>query len=103
MQEDIYRKLKENVFPAISDFDPSIDEVCWFIPRKIYEKVSKNGKTYWIIDTLDDNNVMTKIRCWGIKAADRVSLNRPYLAKLSYNEKWGFSTWSIANNFRLLC
>ncbi len=103
MQEDIYSKLKENVFPAISDFDPSIDEVCWFIPRKIYEKVSKNGKTYWIVDVLDDNNVMTKIRCWGIKEADRVSLNRPYLAKLSYNEKWGFSTWSIANNFRLLC
>ena len=103
MRDEIYARLKENVFPAISDFDPEVDEVCWFIPRKIYQKKTKNGVDYWILDVLDDNNIMTKIRCWGVRPDDKINVNRPYLARLEFNNKWGFSSRSIKRNFRLLC
>ena len=103
MRDEVYARLKENVFPPISDYDPEVDEVCWFIPRKIYQKKTKNGKDYWILDVLDDNNVMTKIRCWGVRHNDKIVINRPYLAKLDFNHKWGFSSRSIGRNFRLLC
>ena len=103
MRDEIYSGIKNNIIPAISDYDPVADDVCWFIPRKIYEKKTKNGASYWILDVLDDNNIMTKIRCWGIRHNDKIDINRPYMAKLDFNHKWGFSTRSIKRNFRLLC
>jgi len=43
-----------------------------------------------------------RIRCWGVKENDRISLNKVYVANLEYNEKWGFSTRSIKRSFRRL-
>jgi len=37
-----------------------------------------------------------------VKEKDSIQLNRPYMAKLDYNEQWGFSTRSMYYNFRLL-
>jgi len=95
-------RLSEKGVPPISEFDSAL-ELCWFIPRKVVVRKTKKGKTYWIVETIDSNNQLTKIRCWGIKPEkDRIYLNRPYMAKLKYDEQWGFSTYAIGKSFRLL-
>jgi len=94
--------LNEAHIPPIANYDPELCEVVWFIPRKVDTKVTKNGKPYWILHVVDDTNTPTKIRCWGVQSHDRIHVNKPYMAKLEYNEKWGFSTRSLRRNFRIL-
>jgi len=102
IKTETVEKLQEKFIPPISEFDTDL-EVCWFIPRKITPKKTKNGKLYWIVETIDSNNELTKIRCWGIKPEkDTIFLNRPYMARLKYDEQWGFSTYAIGRTFRLL-
>ena len=96
------QRLQEKFIPPISEFDPDLC-VCWFIPRKIVPRKTKNGKNYWIVEVIDSNNELTKIRCWGVRPEkDRIHLNRPYMAKLKYDENWGFSTYAIGKTFKLL-
>jgi len=96
------QKLQEKFVPPISEYDPELT-LCWFIPRKITERKTKNGKLYWIVDVIDSNNESTRIRCWGIKPhKDTIHINRPYMAKLKYDDNWGFSTYAIGKTFRLL-
>ena len=96
------QRLQEKFIPPISEFDPELC-VCWFIPRKIVPRKTKNGKNYWIVEVIDSNNELTKIRCWGIKPEkDRIHLNRPYMARLKYDENWGFSTYAVGKTFKLL-
>ena len=95
-------QLQDRFVPPISEFDPSL-QLCWFIPRKIIPKKTKNCKLYWIVEVIDSNNETTKIRCWGVKPEkDRIHLNRPYMARLKYDQNWGFSTYAIGKTFRLL-
>lgn len=95
-------KLQEKYIPPISEFDEEL-QVCWFIPRKITPKKTKNGKDYWIVEVIDSNNELTRIRCWGIKPhRDVIHLNRPYMARLKYDENWGFSTYAVGKTFKLL-
>jgi hypothetical protein len=54
------------------------------------------------LEVIDSNSQTTKIRCWSVKDRDVIYLNRPYHAKLSYNDSWGFSTRSVYQNFKLL-
>jgi len=96
------QKLQDKFIPPISEFDQEL-QVCWFIPRKIVPRKTKKGKDYWIVEVIDSNNELTRIRCWGIKPEkDRVHLNRPYMARLNYDENWGFSTYAVGRTFRLL-
>jgi len=95
-------RLRQKYIPPISDFDQELN-VCWFIPRKIIPKKTKNGKLYWIVEVVDSNNQLTKIRCWGVKPEkDRICLNKPYMARLKYDSNWGFSTYAIGKTFKLL-
>jgi len=95
-------KLQERLIPPISEFDEDL-QVCWFIPRKVVAKKTKNGKLYWIVEVIDSNNELTRIRCWGVKPQkDVIHLNRPYMARLKYDENWGFSTYAIGKTFKLL-
>jgi DNA polymerase-3 subunit alpha len=96
------QRLKDKFIPPISEFDSDLC-VCWFIPRKIIPKKTKNGKNYWIVEVIDSNNETEKIRCWGVKPEkDKIFTNRPYMAKLKYDEQWGFSTYAIGKTFKLL-
>ena len=102
IKPETVQRLQERYVPPISEFDEEL-QVCWFIPRKIVPKKTKNGKAYWILEVIDSNNQLTKIRCWGIKPEkDRVHLNRPYMAKLKYDQNWGFSTYAVGKTFKLL-
>ena len=99
---DTVQRLQDKFIPPISEYDQEL-QVCWFIPRKIVPRKTKKGKDYWIVEVIDSNNELTRIRCWGIKPEkDRVHLNRPYMARLNYDENWGFSTYAVGKTFRLL-
>ena len=87
--------------PPIAEWDNDLG-VAWFIPREIISKKTKNGKDYWILRTIDSTSTQTDIKCWGVRKKDKIHINRPYMAKLDYDEQWGFSTRSIYYNFKLL-
>ena len=98
----VRQKLEELYVPPISEFDPELG-VTWFIPRECKLKKSKNGKNFYVVKVIDDNNETTTIRCWGVDPEkDVVQINRPYMARLNYNQQWGFSTFSMRKMFKLL-
>ena len=98
----VRQKLDELYIPPISEFDSQLG-VTWFIPRECKLKKSKNGKNFYVVKVIDDNNETTVIRCWGVDPErDIVQINRPYMARLNYNQQWGFSTFSMRKMFKLL-
>ena len=102
MKPEVYQQLSEAFIPPIAGYDPELSECVWFIPRKVVPKKTKTGKDYWIIEVIDDTNTLTKIRVWGVQPYDKIHVNKPYIAKLEHNDKWGFSTRSLRRNFRIL-
>jgi len=103
VKDETLKHLADNYIPAISEYDPELSNIVWFIPRKVTVKKTKNDKHYYLVDVIDDNNVITNIKCWGVNPhKDILQINRPYLAKLEHNEQWGFSTRSIYHNFKVL-
>ena len=95
---DNFEKYK---IPPLGEFDPAL-KIAWFIPKEIVEKKTKHGKIYWILRATDSSSKLSSIKCWGIKEGQKLTLNKPYMAKLDYNSKWGFSTRSIKYNFKLV-
>ena len=95
-------KLDEKGVPPISEYDADL-MLCWGIVREVTKKKSKNGKYFYTVKLIDSNSVETKIRCWGVDPdRDIVQINRPYMARLNYNQQWGFSTFSMRKMFKLL-
>jgi len=101
MKPETIQKLRDKDVPPISEFEEE-RPVCWFIPRKIQVKKTKKGKEYWVLEVIDINNETARINCWSITKTDTIHINRPYMSRLNYDPKWGFSTRSIRHNFRLL-
>ena len=101
VDEAIIDNFVKYKIPPLGDFDPAL-KIAWFIPKEIVEKKTKHGKTYWIVKTIDGSSKLNSIKCWGVRDGDTLALNRPYMAKLDYNSKWGFSTRSIKYNFKLV-
>ena len=102
MNENILQRLEHYQVPSLGEWDDDVG-VAWFIPREVIEKKTKNGKTYWIVKTIDNTSTSYSIKCWGVRPdKDMIHLNRPYMSKLDYDEQWGFSTRSIKYNFRML-
>ena len=97
----VQEKLRSYMVPPVGEYDIDLG-VAWFVPREIIKKKTKNNKDYWIVRVIDSTSKMTSIKCWGVKEKDSLQLNRPYMAKLEYDENWGFSTRSMYYNFRLL-
>ena len=87
--------------PPISEYDPELI-LCWFIPREIKVKKTKHGKKYYIVSVTDHNGADEQIKCWGVKDTDIIKTNRIYVGKLKHEPRWGFSTYSIKHNLRLL-
>ena len=85
----------------MGEFDPAL-KIAWFIPKEIVEKKTKHGKIYWILRATDSSSKLSSIKCWGIKEGQKLTLNKPYMAKLDYSSKWGFSTRSVKYNFKLV-
>jgi DNA polymerase-3 subunit alpha len=101
MDKKVRERIDHNCVPPVAQFEKDLG-LCWLIPRKITVRQTKNGRTFWIITAIDDTCQSTDIKCWNVKAADKVHLNRPYITKLDYDEQWGFSTRSVKHNFILV-
>ena len=99
------KKVKERLgvkkVPPLAEYDKDL-QLCWFIPREIIPKKTRNGKTFWIINAIDETCQTTNIKCWNVRPNEEVHLNRPYVSKLEYDPQWGFSTRSIKHNFKLI-
>ena len=102
LSSKVQKALESNDIPPLGEFDPELG-IAWFVPREVVTKKTKNGKAYWIVNATDITGTITKIKCWGINQdKDKILLNRPYMAKLDYDEQWGFSSRSARYNFKLL-
>lgn len=101
MSLEMMERLEEKFIRPLAEYDPELQFV-WFIPRNIEVKKTKKGKAYWIVDVIDSTNTNNKIRCWSVTPKDSLALNRPYIARLDYDEQWGFSTRSVSKNFRVI-
>jgi len=102
LTEDVVKRLEYHHIPPISDYDPELG-VAWFIPRELIQRKTVKGRPYYIVRTLDNHSVMIDIKCWGINPRkDKIFLNRPYMAKLKYEEQWGFSSNGTLSNWKLL-
>lgn len=99
------KKVKERLnylkVPPIAEYDKDL-QVCWFVPREVIPKKTRNGRTFWIINAIDDTCQTTNIKCWNVRPNELVHINRPYVSKLEYDAQWGFSTRSIKANFKLI-
>ena len=102
MSDDIVKRLDHYKVPTISEWDNDLG-VAWFIPREVIQRKTAKGRPYYVIKTIDKNSVMTDIRCWGVRPGhDKIFVNRPYMAKLNFEEQWGFSTRGGLGNWKLL-
>ena len=101
IDQNVIRRISSKGVPGISNFDEEL-LVCWFIPRSIEIKKTKNGKDYMVLTVIDDTCKNITIKCWGVSPDDKVFINRPYISKLEYEEKWGFSCRNIKSNFKLI-
>jgi len=102
VSDDIVQRLSYYKVPTISDWDHDLG-VAWFIPREIIQRKTAKGRSYYIVKTIDKNSVMNDIRCWGVNPEkDTLFINRPYMAKLNFDEQWGFSSKGGLQNWKLL-
>ena len=102
LDDHTQQRLNHYQVPPISDFDEDLG-VAWFIPREVIKRKTINNRPYYIVKTIDSNSAMVDVKCWGINPQkDKVFLNRPYMAKLKYEEQWGFSSKSGLRSWRLL-
>ena len=102
VSDDIVQRLSYYKVPTISDWDHDLG-VAWFIPREVIQRKTAKGRAYYIVKTIDKNSVMTDIRCWGVNPEkDTLFINRPYMAKLKFDEQWGFSSKGGLQNWKLL-
>ena len=86
------KRIEDKYIPPIGDYDKELGEVVWFIPRKINEKKTKNGKIYWMLEVTDITNNITSddtvIIMWSSWAReDRYINNNWILAGNVYNAK----------------
>ena len=101
MTDGVREELDKHGVPPLGEYSKEVG-VSWFIPREVVVKKTKTGKDYWIVKVIDSTSTTTSIKCWGIKDQDSLHLNRPYMAKLDYDEQWGFSVRNVRRNFKLL-
>jgi len=94
--------LEQHMVPTLGEYDKELG-TSWFIPRDVELRKTKNGKPFLIIHTIDTSGYYGRVRCWGFyPEKDKIYLNKPYMAKLDYDEKWGFSIRSFSKKMKLL-
>ena len=99
----LHKRLEENKVSSISKYDES-SQVCWFIPTSYEIKLSKNDKNYYVVQATDDSGKITEIKVWSIDPEkDIIYVNRPYVAKLNYDENFGgFSCIGISKSWKMI-
>jgi len=103
MDPKLYKRLDDKMIYPISKFDAELG-VCWFIPMSFEVKKSKNSKNYYAVQVADDSSKTFEIKCWGVDLEkDLIYLNRPYVAKLDYDENYkSYSCMGISKNWKMV-
>ena len=102
VSDKLLKKFDKLKVPPIGEFDRDL-RLCWFIIREVLEKKTKTGKAYWILKTIDHQSNQVDIKCWGVDPQlDYAKINVPCMAKLDYNDTWGFSTRSFRRNIKFV-
>jgi DNA polymerase-3 subunit alpha len=101
LDKHVKERLEWHKVPALAHYDEDL-KLCWFIPREVIEKKTRNGKVFWIVNCIDDTCQVNQIKCWNVRTSDKIHLNRPYVSKLEHDPQWGFSTRSAYHNFKLV-
>jgi len=101
LTENVKHDLENNCVPPLANYDPDL-KFCWFIPREIISRKTRNGKTFWIINAIDETCQTTKIMCWNIWASRPIFINKPYMGSLEYSEQWGYSVRFQKNNVKFV-
>ena len=95
--ETYYNNLDYYKFrcPPLSDFDPASPKGHMAIPISINTRKSKNGKWFAIVEVIDINNVVSKIRIWNIDPIkvkkDIITYEQFQIKNVSYSDSWGYS------------
>ena len=101
VNQELLEALTIQGVPPISEYDAELQAV-WFVPLNVTEKKTSKGKPYWIVEVIDSNSNITRIKCWHVRKTDILHANRPYLINgIDYSPQWGFSVRS-AKAFILL-
>ena len=102
VSDSVQQRLTEKMIPPLGEYDQELG-ICWFIPKSLEMKKTKAGKDYLIVEAIDETNTITKIKCWKFDAKkDVIHIHRPYVARLDYQEDWGYSLKSIHKNMKLV-
>ncbi|NDB84026.1 MAG: hypothetical protein EB127_15110, partial [Alphaproteobacteria bacterium] len=103
MSSQLYKRLNDNNINPISKYDEDL-KVCWFVPMSYEIKKSKNDKNYYVVQATDDSGKTTEIKCWSVDLdKDVIYLNRPYVAKINYDENFGgFSCIGISKSWKMI-
>ena len=103
MSAQLYKRLNESNINPISKYDEDL-KVCWFVPISYETKKSKNDKNYYVVQATDDSGKTTEIKCWSVDLdKDVIYLNRPYVAKINYDENFGgFSCIGISKSWKMI-
>jgi len=103
MTSQLYKRLSDTNINSISKYDEDL-KICWFVPMSFEVKKSKNDKNYYVVQVVDDSGKTTEIKCWSVDLdKDVIYLNRPYVAKLNYDENFGgFSCIGISKSWKMI-
>ena len=103
MSNQLYKRLNDMNVNPISKYDEEL-KICWFVPVSYEVKKSKNDKNYYVVQTIDDSGKITEIKCWSVDLdKDVIYLNRPYVAKINYDENFGgFSCIGISKSWKMI-
>jgi DNA polymerase III subunit alpha len=100
--DEMQKDLEGRFVLPISDYDEEL-QLVWFIPRELIAKKTRNDKDFYIMNVIDSNSQLTSVKCWGVSPQrDVIHINRPYMARVKYDEQWGFSINNIRKNMILL-
>jgi DNA polymerase-3 subunit alpha len=91
MSKQVAAAIRRYEVPPLGEWDRAL-AAAWFIPREKIVKKTKNDKVYWVLKVIDNTSTANVIRVWGVDPErHEIHMNRPYGARLDYNEEWGFS------------
>jgi DNA polymerase-3 subunit alpha len=87
----IMKKINAAQVKPVSSLKGNEKGIAWFCIEEIIEKKTKNGKTFYRLRVCDDNSSSKWVRVWS-KFNQIPELYTIWLAEISSNETWGYST-----------
>ena len=91
---EIMRKIEKSNVQPISALTGGNKGIVWFCARDIVKKQTKKGKTFTLINAIDNTNTMVKIRVWS-QFKEEPQPFTMWLAEVEMDPTWGASSASF--------